>query len=133
MVKTPCFQCRGCRFDPWSGNSDPTHLKVQPKKKERKKLTNPGDLDPAQRLEAGILDPETGRWSVSRWHQASHGGTSAKGNGILGPKRKPSAAPHPRPSTTQKVATTETPLPSDSEKGLLLSQYLGENPWANLC
>ena len=20
MVKTPCFQCRGCRFDPWSEN-----------------------------------------------------------------------------------------------------------------
>ena len=20
VVKTLCFQCRGCRFDPWSGN-----------------------------------------------------------------------------------------------------------------
>ena len=20
MVKTPCFQCRGCRFNPWWGN-----------------------------------------------------------------------------------------------------------------
>ena len=20
VVKTPCFQCRGCGFDPWSGN-----------------------------------------------------------------------------------------------------------------
>ena len=20
MVKTPCFQCKGRRFDPWSGN-----------------------------------------------------------------------------------------------------------------
>ena len=22
VVKTPCFQCRGCGFDPWSGLSD---------------------------------------------------------------------------------------------------------------
>ena len=38
VVKTPCFQCRGCRFDPWSGNSDPTHLKVQSKKKRKKEI-----------------------------------------------------------------------------------------------
>ena len=24
VVKKPAFQCRGCRFDSWSGNSDPT-------------------------------------------------------------------------------------------------------------
>ena len=24
MVKTRCFQCRGCGFSPWSGNQDPT-------------------------------------------------------------------------------------------------------------
>ena len=39
MAKTPCFQCRGPGFDPWSGNEtlhDPMHTAtnvVQPKRK----------------------------------------------------------------------------------------------------
>ena len=33
MVKTPHFQCRGQRFDPWLGNKDPTCHVVQLKKK----------------------------------------------------------------------------------------------------
>ena len=33
-VKTPCFQCRGCWFDPWSGNQDPTCCPRWQKKKK---------------------------------------------------------------------------------------------------
>ena len=32
MVKTLCFQCRGCGFDPRLGNEDPTCLSAWPKK-----------------------------------------------------------------------------------------------------
>ena len=32
MVKTPRFHCRGCRFNPWSGNQDTTRHAVQLKK-----------------------------------------------------------------------------------------------------
>ena len=35
VVKTPCFHCRGHGFDPWSGNSDPTHCVMWPDKKKR--------------------------------------------------------------------------------------------------
>ena len=38
LVKTPLFQYRGCRFDPWSGNWGPTCCVVQP---EKKKITGP--------------------------------------------------------------------------------------------
>ena len=31
VVKTPHFQCKGHRFDPWSGNQDPTCRVVWPK------------------------------------------------------------------------------------------------------
>ena len=34
VVKTPCFQCRGQGFNPWSGNYDPTYRAVWPKKKK---------------------------------------------------------------------------------------------------
>ena len=33
MVKTPCFQCRGRGFDPWSGNLGPTAVWCGKKKK----------------------------------------------------------------------------------------------------
>ena len=36
VVRTPCFQCRGCGFDPWSGNKDPTCRAAWPKKKKKK-------------------------------------------------------------------------------------------------
>ena len=39
VVKTPCFHCQECRFNPWSGNSDPTCHAAGPKKK--KKLSVP--------------------------------------------------------------------------------------------
>ena len=32
VVKTLCVQSRGRRFDPWSGNRDPTSYVVWPKK-----------------------------------------------------------------------------------------------------
>ena len=32
VVKTPCFHCRGCEFNPWLGNRDPTCHVAQPKK-----------------------------------------------------------------------------------------------------
>ena len=35
VVKIPHFQSRGCRFDPWSGNSDPTCCTVWPKQKKK--------------------------------------------------------------------------------------------------
>ena len=38
MVKTPCFQCRGHGFNPWSGNLGPTGYVVWQKKKKKKKL-----------------------------------------------------------------------------------------------
>ena len=31
VVKTPCFHCRGHRFDPWLGKEDPTSWVVWPK------------------------------------------------------------------------------------------------------
>ena len=31
MVKTPCYLCRGCWFDPWSGNQGPTCCTLWPK------------------------------------------------------------------------------------------------------
>ena len=34
MVKTPCFQCRGHGFNPWSGNLGPTGYVVWQKKKK---------------------------------------------------------------------------------------------------
>ena len=37
VVKTPCCQCRGCKFNSWSGNYDPTCHAVWPKNKKWKK------------------------------------------------------------------------------------------------
>ena len=37
VVKTPCFQCRGCEFNLWSRNQDPTYYMLRTKKKERRK------------------------------------------------------------------------------------------------
>ena len=31
MVQTPCCQCKGCGFNPWSGNQDLTCCAVWPK------------------------------------------------------------------------------------------------------
>ena len=36
VVKTPRFQRRACRFDPWSGKLDPTGYRAQQKKKKEK-------------------------------------------------------------------------------------------------
>ena len=36
VVKTLCFHCRGCGFDPWSGNWDPACCTAQPKRKRKK-------------------------------------------------------------------------------------------------
>ena len=38
VAKIPCFQCRGPRFDPWSGNKDPTCHGAWPERRKRKKL-----------------------------------------------------------------------------------------------
>ena len=38
VVKTPRFLCKGCGFDPWSGNEGSTCHVVQPKKKEEKTM-----------------------------------------------------------------------------------------------
>ena len=35
-TKTPCFQCRRCRFDPWSGNWDPWDISRGMAKKKLK-------------------------------------------------------------------------------------------------
>ena len=35
VVKTPCFHCRGLRFNPWPGNQDVACHKVWPKKKKK--------------------------------------------------------------------------------------------------
>ena len=35
VVSTPCFQCRGCVLDPWSGNQDPTCRAVWQKNKKK--------------------------------------------------------------------------------------------------
>ena len=40
VAKTMCFQCRGCRFDAWSGNWDPT-CHMAKKEKKKNKLSNP--------------------------------------------------------------------------------------------
>ena len=48
MVKTLHVQCRGCGFDPWSGNQDPTCRVARPKKQKQKWLTpgsHPSRLD----------------------------------------------------------------------------------------
>ena len=37
VVKTPCSQCRGHGFDPWSGNEDPTCHTAWPKKRKQKR------------------------------------------------------------------------------------------------
>ena len=65
MVKTLPSNAGGAGLIPGQGTQIPHTSRSSQKKKERKKLTNPGDLDPAQRLEAGIFNPETGRRSVS--------------------------------------------------------------------
>ena len=44
VVRTLPFHCRGRRFDPGSGNEDPTCLTVWPKKKKKKKREKGGDL-----------------------------------------------------------------------------------------
>ena len=44
VVKTPSSQCRGHRFDPWSGNKDLACCMVWPKKK-KKKREKPGRRD----------------------------------------------------------------------------------------
>ena len=36
VAKTPHFHCQGCRFNPWSGNQDPTCCIVCPKQKRKK-------------------------------------------------------------------------------------------------
>ena len=36
VVKTMGFQCKGCRFDSWSGNKDPTGYAAKKKKKKEK-------------------------------------------------------------------------------------------------
>ena len=38
MVQSPYSHCRGHRFDPWSGNQDPTCLTVWQKKKKKRML-----------------------------------------------------------------------------------------------
>ena len=35
VVKTPHFPCRGCRFDPYLGNEDPTCHTARPKIKKK--------------------------------------------------------------------------------------------------
>ena len=55
MVKTPSYQCREHRFDPWSGNKDPT---CQVVRKEKKKIKAPCSL---QVLIEGNLVLEEGR------------------------------------------------------------------------
>ena len=40
VVKTPHCQCRGCRFNPWSGVYDPTCHAAQPKDKKNKTRTH---------------------------------------------------------------------------------------------
>ena len=44
MVKTPCFHCRGSRFNPWLGSYGPRSSAVWPKSKTKKltktKMTN---------------------------------------------------------------------------------------------
>ena len=37
VVRTLCSHCRGPRFNPWLGNSDPTSCMVRPKRKKKKK------------------------------------------------------------------------------------------------
>ena len=37
VVKTSCFQCRGCGFDPWLGKEDLSCCQVQHKSKKKKK------------------------------------------------------------------------------------------------
>ena len=37
MVRTPCFHCRGCKFNPWSGNWDLTSHMARPKKRKERK------------------------------------------------------------------------------------------------
>ena len=49
VVKTPCFYCQGRRFNPWSGNWDPTsHVACQVNKKKQNLLSacppTPGSL-----------------------------------------------------------------------------------------
>ena len=49
VIKTPCFQCRGPGFDPWSGKYIP-HAQVrvyvpQPKKKKKKKKPNAAKIN----------------------------------------------------------------------------------------
>ena len=39
MVKTPHLKCRGCGFDPWSGNKNPTCHTVGPKKKPKETIS----------------------------------------------------------------------------------------------
>ena len=36
MVKTPPFQCRRCKFDPWSGNLNPACAQHDPSKKRKR-------------------------------------------------------------------------------------------------
>ena len=55
MVKTLHFQCRWCRFNPWSGNQAPISHMEWPKKKKKKQSVihtalarNPGSGDSEQ-------------------------------------------------------------------------------------
>ena len=48
MIKTLCFQCRGCRFDPCSGNQDPTCHREQPKNYKTEMKTTKKDSCPGQ-------------------------------------------------------------------------------------
>ena len=53
VVKTPCFQCRGCRFDSWSGNKDPTCCTPQPE--DLKKFFKRGREGKAQEESTYVL------------------------------------------------------------------------------
>ena len=41
VVKTPCHQCRACRFDPWSGTKTLCALWCSQKSEKKKKNNNP--------------------------------------------------------------------------------------------
>ena len=51
MVRTRSFHCKGNRFDPWSGNEDPTCC--QRKKKKKSQSIKKKTRSPSSRIELG--------------------------------------------------------------------------------
>lgn len=78
MVKTSCFQCRGCGFDPWLGKEDLSCCQVQHKSKQTNKQTSISCIQQCLQL----LQPTSDKhccWPCSAERRAESGSPCPRG------------------------------------------------------